>query len=465
MEEREYQITAVTKMVKFLRNPDSKGGEISIAPTGAGKSYIIAMIVKALPEYTIVVVQPSVVLLEQNFGKMVELGITPTIYSGSLNSREVSRVTYATVRSLRSSDFKNKKNLLVLMDECHLETAGDQYGNSLIKTFLKEVGIKSWGGFTATPLYLKGGKEGSVLRMMTSIRGALFKRINHCIQIKEMVDGNFWAKVAYDVQVIDTTNLVSNTSGSEFSELTVNQFYKSNNLFERIKGCTEYHSDRKSVLIFVPGIEEAKNLCAFIPGSEYIASTTSAKDRKRIIEGFKDLSIRILINVNILSVGFDHPRLDHIIDANPTMSFTRHYQKWGRGVRRHPDKEYCIITDFAGAFNKFGRLEDINFENIPDYGFELFIQDYLISGIPLELKKRPQKKDLVNNRERVRNIKKASKDSPKFPFGKYKGMTVDQIHMKDRGYLIWLISEKTGFKFETQAMKKIKSIIEQILTT
>lgn len=465
MEDRQYQINASSNMVKFLTDTRRKGGEICIAPTGAGKSYIIAMIVKELSDCHVLVVQPSTVLLEQNMSKMIELGIKPSVYSGSLNSKEIGRVTYATIRSLKDADkFKKLKNLVVLQDECHLETLGDRNGNSPFKEFLKKADVKRYGGFTATPLYLISSIGGSELKMMTDRRGSLYKRINYCIQVNQMISNGYWSEVIYDIQNIDDTPLRSNSNGSDFSQLTVNEFYKTNDLFNKIKGCLEYHCNRKSVLIFVPSISDAKALQKIIEGSEVVHSEISVSDRNKLIDDFKSLKIRVMINVNVLSVGFDHPKLDHIIDGYPTMSFNRWYQKWGRGVRRDKTKENCLISDFSGSYDKFGRLEDINFDAIPEYGFALFTGNVLVSGIPLTLKIRPTKEELKDNRQRVRNIKREASESPKMPFGKYKGKTVSEIYKEDKGYLAWMISDKTSFDFKSISMQSIKTHIERILT-
>lgn len=455
MQERGYQINSVSSGVEYLLDKSKRGGGVIVAPTGAGKSYIIALIIEKLGGKGILVVQPTVELLEQNYEKIVSLGIKPEIYSASKNSKKVGDVTYATTMSLKDPKvFKGVK--YVIQDECHLGTTkGTQFN-----TFIKALGIQRYIGTTATPLYLTSSMTGVELKFMTRTRGGLYNKMIHVTQIREMIRLGFWSKLVYDVVELDKSVLEPNVSGSEYSDDSVDRFYNVNDLGTRIKEKIRENSSRKSILVFAPSIAKAEELKRQIPGSEIIVSSTKPKERKRILDGFKSLKIRVVINVNVLSVGFDHPELDMIMDCNPTLSFARHYQKWGRGVRIAEGKKNCLIVDYAEGLSKFGRLEDVTIEDIPTFGWGVFSNGYLISNTPLSIKNKVHKSALKENKKRIRTSRMKAEKSPRILFGKMKGLTVAEAYNKDKGYLMWFYKTIDP---QTLQLQKIMKAIEAIM--
>ena len=117
---RDYQQKASDAAVSFFNNKAKKTNAIMVLPTGSGKSLIIADIASRLDGHTLVF-QPSKEIVEQNFKKLCSYGILDcSIYSASFNSKEISRITFATIGSVKSHPelFAHFKNIIV--DECHL---------------------------------------------------------------------------------------------------------------------------------------------------------------------------------------------------------------------------------------------------------------------------------------------------------------------------------------------------------
>ncbi len=85
-----------------------------------------------------------------------------------------------------------------------------------------------------------------------------------------------------------------------------------------------------------------------------IDGTTPAEERKDIIEDFKAGIIRVIVNVNIFSEGFDCPDIEFIQLARPTRSLTMYLQQVGRGLRISEGKKKSLILDNVGLYNRFG---------------------------------------------------------------------------------------------------------------
>jgi superfamily II DNA/RNA helicase len=189
-------------------------------------------------------------------------------------------------------------------------------------------------------------------------------------------------------------------------------------------------------LAFVPSIEAAEELAELVPNSASVNSKTPKRQRNKIIEGFKDGSIKVVFNVLVLSVGFDHPELDAIIHARATNSMAIYYQTLGRGVRIAPNKKDCKIIDLAGNSLKFGKIEELNFEDIDGYGWGMFAKERLVTGIPMS-------EGLHTDKEFLRYKKETRKSDFNliFGFGKYKGEPIEQVWNKDKNYVMWVTSD------------------------
>lgn len=119
------------------------------AATGAGKSLIIADICHQIDE-PILILQPSKEILEQNYNKLVSYGVTDvSMYSASMNSKEIAKFTYATIGSIYKKPDLFKHFKYVIIDECH--GVNPSKIETMYKKFFKAMGNPAICGLTATP--------------------------------------------------------------------------------------------------------------------------------------------------------------------------------------------------------------------------------------------------------------------------------------------------------------------------
>lgn len=84
--------------------------------------------------------------------------------------------------------------------------------------------------------------------------------------------------------------------------------------------------------------------------------------RASILAKFKAGKIRCVINVGVLTTGFDYPELETVLIARGTMSLALYYQIVGRAMRPHAEKESAWIVDLGGNVNFFGKIETMRIE-------------------------------------------------------------------------------------------------------
>ena len=456
MKLRENQIEPVAIGVEFFKTPKMKPS-IIVAPTAFGKSIVIAAIAKELGE-KILVLQPSKELLEQNYDKFVTLGGTASIYSASMGIKEMGRVTYATIGSIINiaQEFKSMGVTKIIIDECD-RYPRDKSGQ--LRKFVDGMKASHVLGLTATPLKLQTnmGETGpySKLVMLTnrSKHGMFFKFILHVSQIQDIVKLNYWSKLEYQSYDFDTGALVYNSSGAEYTNDSIARSYENQNIGDKIVKKIAEVQDRKSILVAVPTIEQATNLAQRIPNAAVVHGGTPKQDRKRIIEEFRNQQIRAIIQVNVLTVGFDYPELDCLITGRPTASISWWYQFIGRGTRIHDNKENCLVVDFVGSTERFGKVEELYYKQDGKENWELYGENKkLLTGIPMH--------EIGIHLEGGINLsekKNADGDIEKIymTFGKYKGKPVASIPPY---YRKWVIDNITWGPWNI----KIKNEIERL---
>ena len=182
---RDYQKVAVDAAVKYLKGRSKKPG-VLVAPTGCGKSILTGKIVKemGLPA---LVIQPSKEILEQNVDKARSFGLNPTIYSASCGKKELSELTYATLKSIKK-DVDNLKKYgirLLLLDECHAGYSPEP--ESEFMKFITQFSDIKVLGLTATPCRLRSygslaDGNYSKLNILTKDDTVYFENIVHVTQ-------------------------------------------------------------------------------------------------------------------------------------------------------------------------------------------------------------------------------------------------------------------------------------------
>jgi uncharacterized Zn finger protein (UPF0148 family) len=110
---------------------------------------------------------------------------------------------------------------------------------------------------------------------------------------------------------------------------------------------------RKQILVFSCGIkhssmivEELRKLGQQV---ESVDGEMETSKRDRILAEFRNGALRILVNAQILTTGYDDPGIDCIVLLRPTRSPGLLLQMAGRGLRLKEGKDNCLLLDFGGC--------------------------------------------------------------------------------------------------------------------
>lgn len=396
---RKYQAEASDIALDFLDRGKPGDRPIIIAPTGSGKSLVIASIAKKVGD-GVLVIQPSKELLEQNYAKFEAVGGEACIYSASMNQKNVGPVTFATIGSINKfSDLFDHVKCIVI-DECHLlPPQNDKFNKkgklvkkaSMFMNFINNLpGVKVMG-LTATAFRLKKyndpftGEAYSQINLLMRERPHFFNSFIHITQIRELYDQGFLSPVKYIEMGWENGELKYNSTGAEYTDDSIDQAIKQQKVYEKIPGIIKQSLEkgRKHRIVYVKNVSDAIRLADQVKDSACVHAKTHPKERQKILEEFKAGKIKTVFNVGVLTVGFDFPALDTIIIARPTMSLSLYMQMIGRGIRLHPGKDDCAVVDMCGNIKRFSKLEDIIYTRDGDGKWILHDGTKQLSGVRL----------------------------------------------------------------------------------
>lgn len=362
---RPYQQQALTTIVNDFR---VSGNAIACLATGSGKSHIIAELAN-LSKKPLLIFVPSKELLVQNYNKLVDaLGSNEEvgIYSASANQKVIKRITIATILSVYKKPELFTQFDTVILDEC--DTLDPTSDMTLYTKFLGSIGVQKVIGLTATPYrqvqsYSKDRELITSIKVLPRVWGkrksAFWKRIITNVTTVKLINEGYLHPITYfDNTKIKHQGIPVNKTESDFNLKAYEELIlpDEENILDSI---TRLIDVSHTVLVFCVSVEQAERFAKVVKNSAVVSATTPKKERTAIIEKFKTGEIKTVFNVQCLTVGFDHPRLDGIVLIRPTRSLRLYVQMVGRLMRNHPDKTIARLVDFSGTYSVLGKAENI----------------------------------------------------------------------------------------------------------
>ena len=353
---RPYQADSVKSVIHYFRKHQTPA--VLVLPTGAGKSLVIAELAR-LAKGRVLVLAHVKELVEQNHEKYEGYGLKGSIFSAGLGRKETDQqVVFASVQSVvRNLDsFSNQFSLLVI-DECHRVPDEKTSSYQKVITHLREnnSGIKVLG-LTATPYRLGMGwlYQYHTRGQVRSEEPRFFRDCIFELPIRYLLDEGFLTPARMiDAPVLsyDFSQLKPASTG-RYKEAELDM------VIEQSKRATpqivdqiiELAKDKLGIMVFAATVRHAQEILGLLPEGEssIVIGDTPTLERDQIISDFKERKIKFLVNVSVLTTGFDAPHVDLIAILRPTESISLYQQIVGRGLRLSPGKKECLVLDYAG---------------------------------------------------------------------------------------------------------------------
>jgi len=354
---RTYQQEAVDRTLNYFRK--RRDPAVIVLPTGAGKSLVIAELAKIAIGRVLVLAHVKE-LVEQNHLKYESYGLHAGIYSAGLNQKDSEqKVIFGSIQSVAKA--KNaffKDFTLVVIDECHrvgLEP-DSQYAKVITQLKLNNPRICILG-LTATPYRLGLGWIYNY-----ALRGELktqeqrfFKHCIYDLPLEYMISNQYLTPpVQLDIPVTsyDFSELIEGGNAytmAQLEEALHQQRRLTPLIIKNIIDITE-SDQRQGVMIFSSTVKHAQEIMNHLPPGQarLVVGTTELSERDQIVHDFKQKAFKYLVNVSVLTTGFDAAHVDVIAILRPTESISLYQQIVGRGLRLDTDKKDCLVLDYTG---------------------------------------------------------------------------------------------------------------------
>lgn len=361
MELRPYQAAAVQATWDYMACAD--GNPAIVIPTAGGKSLVIAETAKqAVQQWDarVGIVAGVKELVTQNAAKLPALWPEADygIHSASLNRRDrFQKVMFLQCQSVAKRMHELGRFDLLLFDEFHLvPTKGEGLYRSLIAGARKFNPDLRVAGYSATPFRLGVGP----------VCGPdhIFNEIAYEARIADLMkDGYLCPLISRGGKACADLSGVK-VRGGEYVENELAAAVDRSELVEA--ACDEmvaHAADRRSWIVFAVSVAHAEHVSEALNRRGVAAAVvhggTPPEERDQLIAEFQACRIRALVNVNVLTTGFDAPNIDCVVMLRPTKSAGLYVQMLGRGFRLHPAKQNTLVLDFSGNVLDFGPVDTI----------------------------------------------------------------------------------------------------------
>lgn len=298
-----------------------------VSPPGSGKSVIIAEIARLATN------KGNRILFFVHRKELVK----QIKDSFKQNDVDLNRCIISTVGKIANHLKEIPKPQLIIIDEAHHTRAG-QY-MKIINYFSNIPRL----GFTATPWRMSGKGFTDIYDVM--VEG---------MQVQELIDNKKLAPYLYISRKLGDYRKLQSYSNQDYTSQSMAKFIKTINFGDMLKTYHQ-HAEGLKTIVYTPSIKAAKLVAGkFIADgiqAVEVDSKTPIKVRTKIMNRFRTGEIKVLVNVDLVSEGFNVPDCQCVIMLRPTKSLVLYLQQAMRCMRYQEGKK-AVIIDHVGNFEQ-----------------------------------------------------------------------------------------------------------------
>jgi len=322
---RPYQAKAV-RGVENLRGEDGCSSALLVMATGTGKTETFLTVGQRIEGQKLVLAHRRT--LVDNAADRIRntLGVPVEIEQGDKRSTGRANWIVASKDSLYEGRLAGMDHLdpaLIIIDEAHRAVA---------KSFTQI--------FAAFPKAFRLGVTATPDRADEARLGKVFDAVAFQYEIDDGINDGWLVPVNKQRVFVEELNFERvKTVAGDLNQGEVDALMKLEAVAHRtVTAALEHTQFRKRGLLFTTSIENAELISEvfnhYEPGiSGHLHSKMPDSERSAVISAHRSGDIKWLVNVGILTEGYDDPNIDALVLARPTKSRSLYAQMMGRGTR------------------------------------------------------------------------------------------------------------------------------------
>jgi len=368
---RPYQEAAVEGAFRAWEESDST---LIVLPTGLGKTVVFSEIVRRMQPKRAIVIAHREELIFQAAEKIKRVtGLEGAVEMGQYRADgmfETPPYVVSTVQTQcsggdgggRMTKFLPDDFGLVVIDEAHHATSSTY--RRVIDYYRQNASCKVLG-VTATPD-----------RADEEALGQVFESVAYEYQILDAIHQGWLVPIRQQMVTVGSLDFSEiRTTCGDLNQGELAEVLEAEKNLQGIAEPTVQICGERRAIVFAATVQQAERLSEIInryrqDRAEWICGKTDKEKRRRILADFKDGRLQYVVNVGVLTEGFDDSGVEVIVMARPTKSRALYAQMAGRGTRPHDSvagllggcltdadrcrmiaesvKPSCLIVDFAG---------------------------------------------------------------------------------------------------------------------
>ena len=410
---RDYQEAAAQGIFRAWEDNTSA---LAVLPTGLGKTVLFAEVIRRMHEQgrRAMVLAHREELITQAADKIRRVtGLDAQIEMGDYHVQpmfgEMPSVVVSTVQTHcaggdgagRMSKFDPQDFGLVVIDEAHHATAGSY--RRCIEWYRQNPACKILG-VTATPD-----------RADEAALGQVFDAVAYEYQTIDAIANGWLVPIEQQMVTVGALDFSGvRTTAGDLNQGDLAEVMEDERILQEVAAPTVEICGERRAIIFATTVEQAERLAEIInryrpDKAAWVCGKTDKADRRRLLADFKAGRLQYVVNVGVLTEGFDDAGVEVVVMARPTKSRALYAQMAGRGTRpaesvagrlgeaadaatrrdmiRASEKPHCLIVDFYGnaGKHKLCTSADILGGNISDDVVALVTQRVREAGKPVDM--------------------------------------------------------------------------------
>ena len=338
--------------IEDIRNAFIKGKRkiLLVAPTGSGKTVVASEMIRRVVAggKSCLFVAHRRELIMQCSNKLHDFGVNHGVLMADKSPTPMASCQVASIQTFTSrvdrDDFIKPEADLIIIDEAH-RSASDSF-----KNLLREYPHAYVIGLTATPIRNDGRGLGNI-----------YEKIVQCSTVKELTEKGYLVPNRIVAPTIPDLKGLKIIAG----DYEAKGLDKKMNVPKLIGDVVTHwikHANNRPTVVFCTSIKHSKYVSAIfndngIPAG-HIDGEMPEIERETVLSDLRNGRIKVLSNCQILTEGFDCPKVSCVVLCRPTLSLGLYIQMCGRSLRIFPNKKDTLIIDHAGCVYRHGFIDD-----------------------------------------------------------------------------------------------------------